>query len=171
MKFYTAEMVNRWNSDTLGANKELHDREWDAAQDQYDRHYARIADSLPASVRNFNETAVLHDETALSLPRELDVEGRVIGYKRDSEYTIVTLSRADRILHVLSYLLEKPPVVRVHDGQGFDPPDSSSIWLYDEFDVDDAGLFVHRVLFSNGVEMTFTFSNFYWYEAEVREEG
>lgn len=168
MKYFTAEIVN---NDVRGANKEVSDREWEDAQDEYDRHYARLADSLPASVRRFNEVAVLHNESVVSLPHATDVEGRVVGYQRDSEYTVVTAHRADQLLHILTYVLEKPPTVRLHEGVGFDPPESGGVWLYDEFDVDDAGLYVHRVLFSNGVELTLTFKTMNWYECAIQEEG
>jgi hypothetical protein len=171
MKFYTAEMVNRWNGDVLGTNKEVYDREWDETQDQYERHYARLADSFPASVRRFNEIAVLHNESIVALPRTSDAEGRVVGYQRDADYTVVTVSRVDQMVHVLTYLLEKPPTVRIHDSGGFDPPENAAVWLYDEFDVDDAGLFIHRILFSNGVELTVTFKTLNWYECSINEEG
>jgi len=170
MKFYTAEMVNRWNGDILGTNKDKYDREWDEAQDNYDRHYARLADGFPASVRKFAEL-VLHNESVVTLPRTLDGENRVVGYVHNDEYTVVTASQRDSVAHVVTYTLEKPPVVVKHDGGGFDPPENVAVWLYDEFDVDDAGLFKHSILFSNGVELVVTFQTMHWYECAIQEEG
>lgn len=168
MKFYTAEMVNRWNGDILGANKEVYDREWEEAQDSYDRHYAKIADNLPVSARKFCE-AVLHNEAVVALPRSVDQEGRILGYIRGDDYTVVTVSQRDKTLHVVTYSLEKPPLAKVNDGNGFDPPENSAVWLYDELGVDDAGMFTHNILFSNGVEITVTFKTIHWYEALVQE--
>lgn len=162
MKFYSAEMVNRWNGDHTGANQEQYDQEWVVAQDGYDLHYVKLADNLPASVRKFSEL-VLFNEAVVSLP--------LTSSRRGDEFTLVVGNAADKMLHVVSYTLEEPLEVKTNQGIGFDPPENAAVWLYDEFDVNDAGLFQHNILFSNGQELTITFKAMHWRECLVQQEA
>jgi len=179
MKFYTADMVNCWNqNDSAEDNEMLYRRLWDEAQDGYERQYRRLVDSFPLSVRKFSD-AVLHNESVVSLPRMLrhdsghpePTEGLVEGFRGGDDYTIVVAESKERMLHVVTYTLEMSPVVKLHSGAGFDPPENVAVWLYDEFDVDEMGRFTHNILFSNGVEMVLKFKTMHWHECLMQVEG
>jgi hypothetical protein len=163
MKFYTAEMVNRWNEDVQGTNKDVYDREWEEAQDAYDKHIQSITDDLSYSVRKFTD-AVLHDETLISVPK-------VNNFGAGDEFTVVTVSKRDGLLHVVTWVLDEIPKLKFNDGKGFDLKDRMGVWLYDEVGINGEGKYTHNVLFSNGMELAVVFRDMHWYECLVQEEG
>lgn len=164
MKFFKPEVVSLWNhSNPLGSDKTKEDVEWDASQDAYEAHFTQIADELPRSVRYFTE-CVLFNELVISLPKPS-------GYLRGENYTVVTANNTDKQMHILTYVLEQPPAITVHEGPGFDPPASDGVWLYDEFSVTEDGLFRHNVLFSNGSELEIRFKSLHWHQAAIELQG
>ncbi len=170
MKFFTAEIVNRWNSELVPDEQwEQEDQEWRENLEAYGKHIKRISDRLPDSVLKFVDL-VLHDEDVVAMPRAVDFDGRVVGYKHGDDYSVVTHNPSDRMLHVMTYVIEKPPTIRIHEGSGFTASDLA-VWLYDELDIDEAGLFTHSVLFSNGIELTVMFSAMHWQECQIQKEG
>ena len=168
MLYYTPDLVNRWQSDYGEASKEVYDQEWDDTQDAYERHFTTT--EFPLSVRKFFNL-VLHDELVMSLPKATDVDNNVIGYFPNDDYIMVLSNDRDDCVHILTYTLEKPPTIKHHSGHGFDSIESDPVWLYDEFDLDDAGLFRHSVLFSNGMELNVTFKSMHWLECNVINKG
>jgi hypothetical protein len=163
MKYYTPEMVNRWNGDKLGLRQAEFDAEWDKAQTEYEEHFAKLKD-LPLSVQKLHDGAVLYGERLISLPKPE-------GYQRGEDFVIVTGDERDGVNHILVYTVEKPPVVRVHEGVGFDPATTPGVWLYDEFGVDADGAFTHNTIFTNGIEVEVTFKSMHWIEAVTQESG
>lgn len=163
MKYYTPEMVNRWNADKLGLREVEFGEEWDKAQTDYEASFAQLKD-LPLSVQKLHDSAVLYGERLISLPKPE-------GYQRGEDYAVVTGESRDGVNHILVYTLEKPPLVTAHEGVGFDPATTPGVWLYDEFGVDGDGNFTHNVIFTNGIELEVVFKSMHWIEALTQESA
>lgn len=163
MKYYTPDMVNRWNADKLGLHQAEFDEEWDNAQTAYEEAFSKLKD-IPLSVQKLHDGAVLYGERAISIPKP-------DGYHRGEEYVLVTGDEKDGVNHILVYTVEKTPLLTVHEGVGFDPATTPGIWLYDEFGLDAEGNFTHNVIFTNGIELEVTFKSLHWIEALTQESA
>lgn len=145
MNYFKAEMVNEMFSD--GIDQEAVDLRWQEVCDQYDDHLAKIEERLPQAARNLASKVGLHG-------------GRVLHHApADGGYDFtVRLSDQDmgELLCVLEYELESYGWCQtLHEGDGFVVGEAR--WLYDEWDITDDGVFVHRILLTTGLEVELTF--------------
>jgi hypothetical protein len=129
-----------------------------------------LSDRFPESVKDFNDL-VLHNEEYF--PSQISILGEKIpgeeACRKGDDYSIVVAEHEDNTLHVLTYSLEKSPEIERHEGKGFGPAEDGGFWLYDEFDIVN-GRFQHNILFSNGIELKIVFSEFHWYECEIKKQ-
>jgi len=160
MKFFLPELYIQLNS----GDEDLADvaeEEIDRASDQYNQHWERIKSQLPASVLRFYNEQFLHDAdvfapAVVSQGGFLGQAGNVVLIAQQ----INTLN-ADFVnsLACLRYEVCEPPTVTL--------PVASEvfnrvqpIWLYDEFDVEAPGKFIHRILLSDGRVIQLVFRAF-----------
>lgn len=143
MRYFTPELYIRFNSpddDVADAANEA----WENALEDYQNHLASFRDKMPSQVRKLSELC-LHDAEVLS-------------FEMGNEILAIVSLKQDANIRSLFYMLWDR--VRQYPFSGewaFSKLRKS--WLYDEVDVapDQHGLFLHRVLFSDGsvVEIPF----------------
>ena len=144
-------MFERLNADD---DSDRADAAWTRAEEAYFGRLAEILERLPRHVRQFVDEECLHDAEMLGLvapPIESVAWGR-----RDARLLV----RQDDRLVTLEYLglAESPkfePACYPKQNAKFQP-----LWLYDELDVTESGLFVHRVFFSSGYLLTLIAADF-----------
>ena len=66
----------------------------------------------------------------------------------------------------LGYILDAPLVFRMNQGPGF-YLGGPTVWLYDEFEIDGEGKFVHNILFNTGLELEVRFREMRWFKAPI----
>ncbi len=166
MKYMQAHLVNQMNDESCDQEKVA--AEWEKGCDEYHNRMLEIEKRLPESVQAFLKGYCLHDA---------DLCGRT-DWKPQADDSKLYLycrdfySRDDgnhiQNAYTLEYDLEQPVALEKHWGPGFH--EDATIWLYDEFDIDDQGRFVHNILFSNGLEASITFKKMTWFRARIEEE-
>jgi hypothetical protein len=148
MKFFNPELYLQFNSPDDAVADRANDA-WENAIRNYQRHLKAIRDRMRPEVRKISELC-LHDAEILNFERDLTA---VIPFKM----AILSLKQEGSV-HSLIYILwdnirDYPP------GKSWPFSTSRKHWLYDELDVagSDRGLFLHRILFSDGsvVEIPF----------------
>jgi hypothetical protein len=175
MHYMSADLVNRMNDEAEDQEKVA--AAWEAGCEEYEKWLQKNESSLPAGVQKFLDLTCLHDATPDPWCRTAGV------FRAGEEFKIITRldfgpkepseEDAQKSMVVsITYLLEAEPHCERHHGPGFpkDGEDWAFLWLYDEFDIDDQGRFIHHILFSDGTEMHVTFSKFSWFRATVEEE-
>ncbi len=159
MRFFAPELYMQFNS----SDDEVADRAneaWEKALQEYQRHLETIRHLMPPQVRKITELC-LHDAEVLGFEQEMQ---SAFPFPEPfwpgplwSAAAILSLMQ-DRTVRTLIYMLWDR--VREHQAKE-DWPFSKARkhWLYDEVDVetDHRGLFLHRILFSDGsvVEIPF----------------
>ncbi len=155
MKYFTATLYERFNSRDI----EIADRadtQWRKAEAKYEARLDKIRIRLPATVRELADKFCLHDAEILS-----------IGHDGDTASILV---RADNVLYCLSYgLTSKLWTTPPRRSPAFS--NQAVRWLYDEVDMPAKGKFSHRILLSNGREISLSFSNFDYQAFEVHPMG
>jgi hypothetical protein len=167
MRFFTPELYLRFNS----ANEEEanHAEEaWETAIQNYHRHLQALRERMPSQVRKLAELC-LHDAELLACsqevepilsPMDLFFPGphwsavAVLALKEDNQVTLLIYVLWDR-------LREFPPRPDWHFSK------ERKHWLYDEVDAAGQrsdigrplGLFVHRILFSDGTVLEIPFAS------------
>ena len=159
MRFFSPEFYMQFNSH----DDDVADRAnaaWEKSLKRYKRHLADIRDRMPSQVRKLSELC-LHDAEVLGFEQESQsfcpVSQGVSSAPLWSALAIVTL-RQDATIRSLFYMLWDR--VRQYPPNNEWPfSKTRKHWLYDEVDVaaDQRGLFLHRILFSDGsvVEIPF----------------
>jgi hypothetical protein len=153
MQFFTPELYQQFNSSN-DDEADRADAAWEAAVEAYRRHLDSIRDKMPSQVRSVAELC-LHDAELLACTQEVQslfaqpVESSWPGPVW-SAVAILSLRQAEKVWSLI-YLLwdrlqEHPPKEDWRFSQ------SHKHWLYDEVDLaaDQRGMFVHRILFSDG---------------------
>ena len=151
MNHFTPELFEQVNTD---ADPDRADSAWMLAEEDYLRRLAEVIDRLPPRARRFVDEECLHDAEVLGLiapPIESSEGGRRAAR---------LLVRQDDRLVTLEYLglTESPkfePACFPKQHAEFQP-----LWLYDELDVTESGLFVHRIFFNSGYLLNLTAADF-----------
>src|SRR5438270_1917164 len=149
MKFFTPELYAQGNApdDDLVDQAE---EEWERRLKRYRRHYKKIEEQLPPMLRRFHDEQSLHDANVFT-PAVL--AGSVPW--KPPEVVIVAQQVNTLIpeflntLAILHYSITADPIVTVPlQAEAFHG--SNPIWLYDEVDVVEPGVFSHEILVSDG---------------------
>lgn len=151
MKYFTPELYLKGNSPH---EDEVEDAEeqWERAIARYRKHLKKIERLLPESVRTFHEGYCLHDAEVFG-PARLSVQTLPWGFH---DVVVVTQNantlfpQQQNSLMFLQYAVTAEPIIEVAGAAGKFRQGGIPLWLYDEFDVVEPGIFSHEVLLSNG---------------------
>jgi len=146
MKFFTAELLERYNADDP-ATASAAGAEWEAASERYAQHLQVLEPELPAHLREFN-ALLLHDAVVQALAR-------------DGRQLIMVLKKdiPPQDLVILCYdLVDEPVVVPFarHPGDWQKP----TRFDFDEFDRIQEGegrVCTQAIVFANGWELRLRF--------------
>ena len=150
MRFFTPELYLQSNSE----DDEVADRAdeaWEKALKDYQSHLDSIRDRMPPEVRKVAELC-LHDAEVLGFEQKTQLfvpfpkQPGPIGCP-----VAILFLKQDRTIESLIYMLADP--VRQYPAKkGWPFSKSRKHWLYDEVDMaaDHPGVFLHRILFSDG---------------------
>jgi hypothetical protein len=156
MRYFTRDLLDRYGSLDDSVADAAHE-EWEQASARYRAHLDTIRTSLPPSFRDLLDRYALHNAHV----RRAEAKGENGSAKADSNLYLVELSpesSPDERL-ALTYVLE-----------GSSPPAAvgDCYWLYDEVDLagaDAPGVFLHRIMFSDGTEIELPFTQFQFHPA------
>jgi hypothetical protein len=166
MKFFTPELLIRFNS----SNDEVADHadaEWEDAVRAYHKHLDGLRDQMPSSVKKLADLC-LHDAEVLACDEPVEPLFPLSRFEpllRHSlfpfwlGFAILSIRKGDEVVSLIYALCDR---IRKHPSIG-DWPFSKlrRHWLYDEVDVSPnlPGMFLHRVLMSDGTLMEIPFSS------------
>jgi hypothetical protein len=168
MRYFTPELFVRGNS----ADDDVVDQveeEWEQATRRYRRHYKRIEPHLPESLRRFCAEQCLHDAdvfapalvSAVPYGREVVIVAQQIN---------TVLPETVNTLAILTYTVTADPVVEVPvTSNVFNK--TQPIWLYDEVDLVEPGVFTHAILISDGRVVKLRFREFRYLVAPLIRAG
>ncbi|HKI31515.1 MAG TPA: DUF4085 family protein [Gemmataceae bacterium] len=148
MNYFTRDLVRRLSSDDDSVVNAAH-REWEEANERYERHLRTIEPELPPHVREFNDL-LLHDAVVSNIAREGDKLIMVLQKDIPPRDTVI-----------LTYSLIEDPVI---DPEALPAEDRLKVmdFQYDEFDLVRAGenkVYAQGIVFGNGWEMTLRFTD------------
>ncbi len=167
MKFFTPELFVALNSQQEDVVDEAIEK-WDAARDNYRKHFAKLDKKLPKSFVKLCKTVSLHDslverpESPVVTISQTDDEGEqcraIISLRREhAEFDLIYLD-------LVGPTKWSKPV----ESDRFS--DRHVLWLYDEVGRTKDGDFTHEILFSNGCVVLVTFQGFKYVERPVISE-
>jgi hypothetical protein len=157
MRFFTPELYLRYNSSDDEV-ADLADSEWENALEQYKHYLDSIRDRMPLNVRQLAELC-LHDAEVLGFQKEIQSAFPFAEPFRPgwSVVSIVSLKQAQSVKTLFYFLWDR--IREYPANQDWQFSKLGRHWLYDEVDIaqDNRGMFLHRVLFSDGsvVEIPF----------------
>lgn len=159
MNYFTPELYRRFSSSNRADVVQAHD-DWEHAIEAYRRHLEEVGPKMTANVRSLAETLCLHDADYLGMA--------VLPTPDAGKPLAVLLTRQNASRVFLIYFLAEQPLTHQVDS---DWPFSKEHvhWLYDEFDVDEAGRQRHEVLLSNGQIVTLRFHEMQVVQHNVEE--
>ena len=161
MKYFTPELYGRFNSpDPDEANRA--DKEWDAAQDRYEKHLKQIRRRLPEKVRVLCDKLCLHDAAYRGLANSPLAP-------LPWQLAIIRVQQADKLYFLLYVLLVEPEIKRPVVSKIFSKEQPR--WLYDEVDLGKSGAFCHEILISNGLVLRLVFEQFDFFEITMKERS
>jgi hypothetical protein len=160
MKYFTPELYIQGNS----PDEDVVDRaveEWERANKRYLRRYKKIKGLLPESFCKFHDECCLHDADVFG-PAWLSMQTLPWGF-RDlvivAQNVNTLFAEHLNTLMFLQYALSAEPVIErpgpetfFHKGQ--------AIWLYDEVDVLEPGVFLHEIFIRDGRVVKLRFRDF-----------
>lgn len=160
MKYFTPELYVQGNSSDPDAVDWV-EEEWERALKRYRRHYKKIEGQLPESVRYFHDHHCLHDADIFA-PAWLSPQTMPWNFQN----VVIVVQNINTLLPeykntlmFLQYAVTAEPVI--------DTPLHSDafnkvqpIWLYDEIDVVEPGVFSHEIFVSDGRVIRLTFREF-----------
>jgi hypothetical protein len=154
MKYFTADLYERFNSRDVDVADRADDQ-WKKAEARYEARLQRIRGGLPDAVRELADELCLHDAEIMAIGHD-DARASIVARQGSSLYWLsYGLSRAmESTRSRRAAAFSREPVV----------------WLYDEVDMPAAGRFVHRILLSDGQQITLTFEAFKYRSMEIRSE-
>jgi hypothetical protein len=171
LKYMTADLVNRMQYEDEEAVRQV-DEEWEANLALYDKRLEEIKPRLPESVRKFLDLMCLHDADWVASSSMSVGKAPLMPELAAGDTLILAIVQRDwgddKYACNLGYRVESVSV-RDNEGPGFNPA-GPVIWLYDEFDIDDEGKYVHNVLFSSGLELEIKFQEMHWFKAPITED-
>lgn len=149
MRFFTPELYVRFNSfDDEVADQA--DEDWETALKDYSRHLSKLRPWMPHEVKKLAKLN-LHDAEVLAF--------RIVGHSQSpfphhrAEFSL----KLDGQSIDLEYFLSGEVQVRDFGGER---PFSKECpqWLYEELDADAQGMFLHRIMLSDGRVITIPFT-------------
>ena len=160
MNYFTPELYVQGNSDDEDVLDQT-EAAWEKAIKRYRRHYKKIEPHLPPELRKFHDEQCLHDADVFGPARM-----PLYSLPWNSRDVIIIAQQVNTLfpeflntLAILQYAVTAEPVVEVpvksdvfHPGQ--------PIWLYDEVDLVEPGVFSHEILISDGRVVKIQFREF-----------
>jgi len=158
MKFFKPELFIRFNSaDDDEADRA--DEEWEAAISAYREHLDGLRDQMPSQVKILAGLC-LHDAELLACEQKIEPFFPISPFEPFpfwSGIAILSIRKGDEIISLIYALWDR---VLEHPPEGEWPFSKlRTHWLYDEVDVspNQRGMFLHRVLLSDGTTMEIPF--------------
>ncbi|MFL6216686.1 MAG: DUF4085 family protein [Blastocatellia bacterium] len=152
MRFFTPELYLQFNSpDEAVADRA--DEAWEKAIHKYQRHLQSIRPKLPSQVKEVAELS-LHDAEVLAFEREMQpgfpLSKTPVPFPIWYAFASLSLKQNQTILSLLYILGDHIQEYPAKEDWQFSRSDTH--WLYDEVDLDlnHQGMFLHRILFSDG---------------------
>jgi hypothetical protein len=162
MKYFTPELYLRFCSPDPDVADEATE-EWERAASRYERHYKKIRQSLPESVRSFADALCLHDAEVFAPARLLGGRQEVIIVTQNVN-TLVPESL--NTLIILHYAVTEDPIIEtLSDSSAF--AQHNPVWLHDEFDLSGPDSFAHEILLSTGRLIKLRFRDFRYEVAKL----
>ena len=151
MKFFTPELFVRFNS--------ADDEGWEAAIRAYRAQLEGLRDQMPSQVRKLAGLC-LHDAEVLACDQPIEPLFSFRPFEPFpiwSGLAILSIRQGDEISSLIYVLWDS--VSHYPAGEGWPFSKARRHWLYDEVDVspNHPGMFVHRVLLSDGTTMEIPF--------------
>jgi hypothetical protein len=150
MKYFTPELYVEFNSDDPGVADRA-EADWEKATAEYHKHVRKISRRLTGKTRELAESTCLHDAAFLGYLK-------VPVPKSSGELAVVAAEKGDDVLLLIYVLAEEPSLSEPHQADVFS--DIAVLWLYDEVDVTDRGVYSHDILSSNGRVLSVKFVAF-----------
>jgi hypothetical protein len=157
MKFFTPELYVLGNS----ADPNEVDRaeaEWERALRRYRRHYRKIEQQLPKGLRDFHDQYCLHDADLFS-PAWWTTPVGATNVVIVVQNTNTLVPDHLNTLMFLQYTLSGEPSIETPVASDVFYR-GSPVWLYDELDVVEPGVFSHEIFVSDGRVIRLTFREF-----------
>jgi hypothetical protein len=167
MKYFTPELFVRGNSKDPDEVDQV-EAEWERALKRYSRRYKKIEPHLPEGLRRFHSDQCLHDAEIMG-PAQLSFyslpwNGKDVVLIAKQTNTLVP--EYLNTLAILQYAVVEDTVVeRPVDAEVFKT--SRPIWLYDEVDLIQPGVFQHEILISDGRVVRIRFHDFRYHIARL----
>ena len=167
MKFFTPELFVALNSQDGDVVDEALEK-WDAARDDYRKHFAKLEKKLPRSFLKLCKTVPLHDGL---VERPANPVWTICQTDDEGECSRAVISiRQEHAEFDLIYLDLVKPSERSKPVESDRFSDEHVLWLYDEVGRTKDGDFTHEILFSNGCVVLVTFQGFKYVERPVISE-
>jgi hypothetical protein len=158
MKFFTPELFIKFNSsDDEEADRA--DEEWEAAIRAYRRHIDGLRDRMPSQVKKLAGLC-LHDAELMACEQPVEPFFPLTPFEPFpfwSSFAILSVKQEHNIMTLFYVLWDR--VRRYASREEWPFSKLRTHWLYDEVDVSPShhGMFLHRVLLSDGVIMEIPF--------------
>ena len=176
MKFFTPELLIRFNSSD-DAMADRADEDWETAIRDYRRHLDELSDQMSAQLKKLAGLC-LHDAELLAVDEPMGpffpvpsafLDPHWPGFLTWAGFAILSVKQGDEII-TLIYLLSD----HIHRHASIETWPFSTArkhWLYDEIDVDPMhpGMFIHRVLMSNGTVLEIPFFSVLIHDIPLQE--
>jgi len=160
MRFFTPELYIQFNSSDDEV-ADLANDAWENAVQKYQRHLENIRPRMPPQVRKVADLC-LHDYEVLGFQQEFQSASPLPEPFWPAPFwsaVAIMFLKREQTLRFLIYVLWDR--VREHEAKKDWPfAAERKHWLYDEVDIeaDQRGLFLHRVLFSDGMVVEIPFA-------------
>lgn len=172
MKFYTADFYNKMQmplETPIEQVEEMHRLE-EKLEEDYKKRIEDIWQQLPPACQYYLDNIHLHDAV-------FDSNQDIVVSPTPGKLQLVVKQDdwGPEFLCVLRYTLapagKYEPVLKVdyHTGAGFDGCELN-LWLCDEMDMIEPGVFEHHILLSNGVELQIKFTDFHFIKVPLGKE-
>lgn len=151
MRFFTPELYIRFNSpDDAVANQA--DEDWESALKAYSHHMSKLRRWMPHEVKKLAKLN-LHDAEVVAFRTFGHAESPFPNHRVE-----VSLKLNNQLVELEYFLSDDLQIRDFGDASPFSK--QCPLWLYEEIDVDaDAqGMFVHRILLSDGRVITIPFT-------------
>jgi hypothetical protein len=167
MKFFTPELYLRFN-DASDDEAEAAFDEWERAGRRFQRRYKKIESQLPEALRRFHDEQCLHDADWCGIAQlptyTFPLNSPGVTIIASQENTLIPEFK--NTLAILQYVITAPPVIeKPLEAKVFSAV--QPIWLYDEIDLVEPGVFSHSILVSSGLVVTIQFREFRYHIAPL----
>jgi hypothetical protein len=171
MKYFTPELCVRGNSNDPD-EVDRAEVEWEDALKRYEKHYKKIEKRLPPELRKFDSEQCLHDAYF-----DGPVIERPFALPWSPKYVMIAARQINTLVPefvntvaVLFYTITEDPVIETPvDSAVFNK--AKPIWLYEEVDAIEPGLFLHEILVSDGRVIKIRFTDFHYSIVPLKQEA